>query len=423
MERTLLMTVLLIPFLGIQAQTYFYIDEIVVDPASPTSLDQIEIDLMGNLSGTGAYVVSASASVVGNTVTIAITAADNGGLTVLVPHVETVLVGYLPAGTYNVFFEAQNVGDFAPEPQHQFVVTDGDPCAALELHSVQWAAFTDTAIVVHVSNNNMVAELFDYPNFILFDSSGDTLAKETVYYFGIGEDSWHTMRVMDDAVIPGVPFTGVLELWTGFTSELACSWELPLDLCPPGPCDTMYTTLNNFGDGLAIGTFTWTLANDEGTVAEGQFELTIVDQSDQDTICVPPGQYTMVVVPDQEPTGGQLVFGVAGEGSLNGPSLFLPSGTPASLPFGFLLPCAEGSNGTGGVRLEEDLRITMTRNGVHVERLDGRAIGAIRLFDASGKLMLDIQTSAPVVLLPPLGPGIHMLYAAGRARKMVQLGN
>jgi len=41
------------------------------------------------------------------------------------------------------------------------------------------------AIPLAVSNTN-VSEIFDYPGFILVADNGDTSARETVNYFGIG---------------------------------------------------------------------------------------------------------------------------------------------------------------------------------------------------------------------------------------------
>ncbi|MBK6776225.1 MAG: hypothetical protein IPG74_10425 [Flavobacteriales bacterium] len=50
----------------VSGQTYFYVDNIAVDPLAPTTADNISIDLVGGLSSTGAYVISTSASVVGS---------------------------------------------------------------------------------------------------------------------------------------------------------------------------------------------------------------------------------------------------------------------------------------------------------------------------------------------------------------------
>jgi hypothetical protein len=424
MARTILLSFLLLSFLSIQAQTYFYIDEISVSPVSPTTVDPIEISLTGNLSGSGAYVVSASASVVGNTVTIAISAADNGGLTVLVPHTETVPIGMLAAGTYTIAFEAQNVGDFAPAPQHQFTVTAGDPCANLELVSVQWDAFSDTAIVVHVVNNDMGGELFDYPNFILFDTNGDTLAKETVNLFGIGGDSWHVLRVMDDAAVPTTTFNGVLELWTEFTTTLACTWDLPVDLCPPAPCSSMIAYVQNMGGALAIGTYDWSILAADGSVTEGQFEMTANEQMDMDQVCLAPGHYDMNVVANQEPTGGQPVFGITQEGWIGGASQPVYWSLPVLLPFDLFIPCVDTPEQVAEQDPMVGLTVAQFPSGLEVRRSDGTPMGPIAIFDGQGRLLLHRTTSANVANLPLQGIANGMLFirAAGEALRVQWMG-
>ena len=207
MIRSILLPLVLLCHLLVSAQTYFYIDEIVVQPQPANTADNISIDLVGNLSSGGAYIVSASAQVSGSVVTVNIVAADPGGITVLVPHTETIAVGQLPAGTYTIVFNAVNVADFAPSPQHQFVVGAGGPtaCDSLQIASVRWQAFTDTVIVVHVFNNS--STLFDYPNFVLFDENGDTLAVETVNFFGIANESYHILQVHQVVPCPAPPTT------------------------------------------------------------------------------------------------------------------------------------------------------------------------------------------------------------------------
>ena len=326
-----------------QAQTYFYIDEIVVQPQPATTEDDITIALNGGLASTGAYVSSASASVNGTDVVITISAADPGGLTVIVPHTETIALGQLAAGDYTISFITQGVGDFAPQPEHMFSV-GGDACSGLDLISLEWHPFTDTALVVHVQNNNSTGELFDYPNFILLDIDGDTLAKETVNFFGISADSWHVLRVQPGADLT-TPVDGILQLWTGFTSQLACSWTFEdHSLCPPTECTTLHPVLQNVGGALAVGTFSWVMSDANGIAASGQFELTAESQIDQGTICVPPGNYEFSIAADA-PTGGQLNININGDGFIGGPSnSFAGSGQAAFILFSLLEPCIGGTN-------------------------------------------------------------------------------
>ena len=192
---------LLIPVLALlplftTAQTYYYVDNISVVPSAPTTSDPVTVTLIGNLSATNSYIATpVSVTVIGFDVNIVVNAANSGiGSPTLVPHNESVYLGTLPAGTYTIDITGAFTGDFAPAPEHQFVVSGGgSPCDSVIVDYVQWAPFSDDAIEVHVFNNS--SELFDYPGWVLFDSGGDTLAKEVVNFFGIAsEELAHAQR-------------------------------------------------------------------------------------------------------------------------------------------------------------------------------------------------------------------------------------
>lgn len=401
------------------AQTYFYIDEIVVVPASPTTSDNVSIQLSGNLSSSGSYIVSADAQVNGSIVALTVIAASTGGLTVLVPHAETVSIGQLPAGDYTIAFTLNSFGilDGAPAPQHHFTVTGGDPCGDLDIVSVRWHAFSDTAIVVHVMNNS--TQGFNYPNFILFDANGDTLAKETVNFFGIAGESWHLLRVMDGATIPLSPFNGTLELWTLFTEEFACSWPITFDLCPPGPCATFMPSLGNYGGALVIGTFNWTVWDDDfAEVASGQFEMTASEQYVSASLCLPPGSYMLDVSPTGPPTGGAPMFFATDESGYGTELWPVAWSLPVSLPVNFYAPCIDGTNAVPESR-STPLRARPTANGLLLERIDGSAIGPVELFDAHGRLIHSSTGLTDRLFIPVNGPGLHVLRADGAALKVI----
>lgn len=399
------------------AQTYFYIDEIAVVPPQPTTSDNIIINLLGGLSSTGAYVVGTSAQVTGSVVTITIAAADPGGATVIVPHVEPVAIGQLPAGTYTIVLATQNVGDFAPQPQHQFVVSDfGAACDSLDLVSIQWHAFNENEIVVHVQNNNF-NEGFDYPNFILFDANHDTLALGTDFTFALVGESWHRLILHQDAVIPEGAFNGTLELWTQFTTELACTWTLPINLCPPAPCATLIPIIENVGGGIPIGTYEWTIYDSDLLVAgSGQFALNMGMEYDSDTICLPPGSYTMTVDPNDEPTGGAPVFSVTVEGFFGGPSQAVTWSLPVPMPFDFYLPCADSDNGIENTVSPNGLSAVQQGTSLQLQRIDGQPLGNVELFDVQGRLCFQTSVQANSASIPVVefGSGIFMVRA-GRA--------
>ncbi|HNA33003.1 MAG TPA: hypothetical protein PL106_07760, partial [Flavobacteriales bacterium] len=177
----------LLTFATADAQTYYYLDQISVSPATPTTADAITITLNGSLSNTASYIVNTDFSIQGTTVMITVNAAMSGiGLDVLVPHSETLPVGNLAAGTYTIVITGTATLDMAAVPEHQFTVSAGEPtdCDSLSFLGVRWGVFSDSTIVLTVANAS--TDLFDYPGFVLLDEEGDTIASETVSYFGIG---------------------------------------------------------------------------------------------------------------------------------------------------------------------------------------------------------------------------------------------
>lgn len=417
MNRTLPLLVLLFAALTGRAQTYFYLDQIVVQPANPTTADEVTLDLVGNLSDTGGQVQVLGVGIAGTQVDITLVASSTGGLAVLVPHTEPIGLGLLPAGTYTINFTDATTGmlDGAPAAQHTFTVSGPEfPCDELTV-DVQWAYFSDTAVVVHVQHQTV--EQFDYPNFILFDALGDTLAKETVTYFGIAQDSWHTLRLVDGATPPVGTFNGRLELWTGFTSTLACVWEEPFSLCPSTGCVTVYPSLANFGGAIPIGGFTYTISDEGGEVANGQFQLTNDVQMDLDTLCLPPGAYRMTVSPQSPPTGGAPMFYVAGPGLTSTETQPVVWSLPMDLNFLLLPYCVESPEGINEVESGALLTATVP-GGLWMRSVNGRPLGAVRLVDAQGRLLLSTNANTDNHYLPVTTPGVYVLRAGDHTVKV-----
>ena len=400
------------------AQTHFYINSISVAPTEPTESDVITISVIGDLSSSGAYIVSTEHVLVGNIVHITVVAADPGGLTVLVPHTEEIIIGTLPAGPYGILVDGTAIFDLAPEFQHSFNVSGGGPsCDDLDLVNVQWAMFSDTAIIVYVTNTSIG---FDYPGFILFDANGDTLAHETTDLFAIGADSWHTLRINPETDIPSGAFTGRLELWTGFYDVLACTWERSFDLCPSSECVAIYPYLNNFGNGLVDGSFSWSVNDNAGSVASGTFELTGEIQAAFGYACLPPGNYELVVTALQEPGGGQLVMGVEGEvwSDLVQQPLF--QGIPTSpLPFDLLEQCASGTNSIAEGKMPDALVVTSIDGTILLRDVTGAQLGTVVLCDALGKELVRTKSGSDLVQFEVDATGLYVLRTSSAVKKVL----
>lgn len=412
---------LAIPRMG-HAQTYFHVDQIAVDPSSPTDQDNVQLQVSGNLSSTESYVDTAFASASGFGIHLTIDAASTGGtgIPVLVPHTETITLGQLAAGTYTVTITGIAVDDSAPAAQHSFTVAGGTAtaCDSLIITSVSWAPFSDTALLVHVFNPT--SELFDYPGFILLDANGDTLAKETVNFFGIGAESWHLLTVQPGAVIPEGPFNGTLELWELFYGTFACSWNLPFDLCPPMPCAPLTAYIANNGGALAIGTFQYTIRHSGDLVANGTFEMTDNAQYDSDPLCLPPGNYLMEVVADQAPSGGQPYFGVSLGNGIQGPTAPVIVTTLSAVAFNFYQPCADAAQQVAEVPAA---RLVFLRNGsgISISRTDGHALGRVEIYDAQGRLAARTNETSGSFTFHAAGwaPGLYVLRATSTGRQIL----
>lgn len=411
-------TLLLASITAAMAQTHYYINSISVAPTEPTESDAITISLTGDLSSSGAYIVSAEYMLMDNIVHITMVAADPGGLAVLVPHTEEINIGTLPAGPYGILVDGTAILDMAPEFEHSFNVTGGgDGCADLNIISMAWSPFDDSAVLLHVNNNG--ASNFDYPTFILLDENNDTLAVETDIQFALVGESWHVLDIHDDATIPEGAFQGTLKLYTGFVENFACEWDEAIDLCPTAECTTVYPVLNNFGDGLAIGTYTWTISDEGGVVTQGQFELTAELQSDQDETCLPPGAYQMTVAFDQEPTGGQLNFGINAEGFVAGPTQNLFFGAPVPMPFDLLAQCADGTNSIDEGEDPAQLVITTMDGAILITDRTGAQLGTVVLYDAVGKEIARKMTNTDRIQFQVAADGMYVLRTSTAAVKVV----
>ena len=97
-------------------------------------------------------------------------------------------------------------------------------CDSVQISSIQLSTVNPT-IEVMVRNTNI--DIISYPGFIMFNSNGDTLAKEVVNYFGIG---WtyqlHELNIINTI---NLPLNGYLELHSLFYDTLLCTFPYTLD--------------------------------------------------------------------------------------------------------------------------------------------------------------------------------------------------
>jgi hypothetical protein len=109
----------------ITGQTYFYVDAITTDPATPTVLDMIDINLIGNLSNSSSSVQSTGFAVSGTEIDLLVDCTSGIGLPVLTPHTETINIGSLPAGTYHINLSGTGLGDFVSDTTDYYFTVSG----------------------------------------------------------------------------------------------------------------------------------------------------------------------------------------------------------------------------------------------------------------------------------------------------------
>lgn len=100
-------------------------------------------------------------------------------------------------------------------------------CDSLIIDCCDFTLIGNDTITLQAQNNS-TQELFDYPGFVILDQVGDTIAKETVNYFGIGSSGFQT-HILDLKAPLNVPFQGTLQLWGLFYDTLYCEFPLMIN--------------------------------------------------------------------------------------------------------------------------------------------------------------------------------------------------
>ena len=133
-------------------------------------------------------------------------------------------------------------------------------CEDLVVHGVWLDPFDNQKINLLCSNMSF-ENIYSYPGWKALDTEGNVIAEEEVMYFGIGGTSYHVMDLVEPWQGGSDPVDLVLELWTGFGEELACTlnWAFhPQELLWTGNGDggcfpaRVYAYANNI-EGAALG--------------------------------------------------------------------------------------------------------------------------------------------------------------------------
>ncbi len=177
-------------------------------------------------------------------------------------------------------------------------------CDQLQIVDIRYDAFHDSLLLVHVINGS--PDIFSYPGFILYDAQGDTIAKETPNFFGIGQEQVHALPIYPNFDALTEVIDGKLELWTLFFDTLVCTYDISEPVCPEGDCNELVFSFGNLGGALTFGFFHYSVLDSAGAVlVEVDFNLEEQVQAFADTICLPSGDYTLQLSADEGSVGGQ----------------------------------------------------------------------------------------------------------------------
>ncbi len=146
--KTLFTLLSLVLLLSAHAQTYMYVEDVVITPESPVSTsDEVYIQVLGNFSNPGAFIVDHNVSVDGFTVQLEINAGHDGGIhtDVLVPFDTTFALGMHSPGEYTVEISGTAVGVFVDDPTKFNFVVEGGTDGIDEVDAIQIQVFPNPA--------------------------------------------------------------------------------------------------------------------------------------------------------------------------------------------------------------------------------------------------------------------------------------
>lgn len=287
-------------------------------------------------------------------------------------------------------------------------------CADLNILSVTYAAFNSTSIEVIAQTNP--GTFFSYPSFSLVSALGDTITREEINFFGIGENvQTHSSPVVDGQSLPPTPFVGDLVFtYFGMDGTETCVYPFSGPLCPLTFCEPLEVFIFNSGS-LVDASFAWTMTDaDDDLIGSGDLTIAAADQqTDLDELCLNPGAYTLHMDQTSGPAGA-FQYGVTRQIFMSvGPQSVFFQDQENHLPFDFFEPCFEGTNAIEETSADV-VGLVLTDRHLTVNRRDGASLGTIEVRDASGRLVGQLSTNAAQtsIDLGSLASGIFMVRLA-----------
>jgi hypothetical protein len=288
-----------------------------------------------------------------------------------------------------------------------FQVFSQSPCDLVYIDDIRYDAFSDSFLVVQVTNNS--GDIFSYPGFILYHPNGDTLAAETVNFFGIGGTHAAPLRILSNTA--NKIDDGVLELWTGFYDSLACVFPVSESFCPDTGCHEFIFSLGNFGGAFTQGGFSYSITGQNGNVLVSEsFFFNDTIQQFSDTVCLLNGGYTLGLSTDNA-AGGQLYYSLQElDSTIWGSYLseFFPFGSPPlSRPFSVYKKCETAVGLKNPLPESAGAEIIWNAEGIRALAKE-YLILEMTVFDPAGRLAVSRRGPANELFMP--AANLHGLY-------------
>lgn len=144
-------------------------------------------------------------------------------------------------------------------------------CDALTITDFKMNIFNPSEIVVRSSYSDF-DNFISYPGFQFVGEDEITLGYESVNFFGLGPDQSHFMQNLGLEIIPGVPVSGRLELWSSFYEFLECEIDTAgVILLADTSCYPVSFAVSSVGVNPSTGWLHWTFESNEFMVTDSIF--------------------------------------------------------------------------------------------------------------------------------------------------------
>ena len=274
-------------------------------------------------------------------------------------------------------------------------------CDSLNIPSLQYSAFVDTVVEVRITNSG---GWFSYPSLVVYDNNGDTLAWQDPNFFGQGPDQTYLLPVATGATAPVGFFDATIEVRSN--DQLACNFFRPYtNLCPIDSCITLYPAV---GGAPSAHQFDWYVTDAQGdTVATGAMTTPTNSTQARDTLCLPPGEYSlgMVDITGFEQGAAFQMIGSDWWASPTSPQVTVQSGMVST--FVLFEACFAPANTIPEITAA-GIEASVVNGVLMMRKVDGSPIRKVDVLDAAGRLMRSSAGSSAAMQLniADLAPGV-----------------